>query len=115
MKHTRNQAGPHRPGPSGEPIRVDELYPWSALYTRLGWGARSIAVAKTKGLRVLRFANRQYVLGRDVIAFLESIQGETQNTPVLPCPRSTLAYESEPGHNDDHDTDTRCEEGDEAK
>ncbi len=78
MKLKRNQAGPHRPGPSGEPIRADELYPWSALHTRLGWGDRSIALAKAKGLRVLRFGKRQYFLGRDVIAFLESIQGEMQ-------------------------------------
>ncbi len=78
MKPKRNQAGPHRPGPSGEPIRTDELYPWSALHTRLGWGPRAVAVAKAKGLRVLGFAKRQYVLGRDVIAFLESIHGELQ-------------------------------------
>ena len=89
MKLKRNHAGPHRPGPSGDPIRTDELYPWSALHTRLGWGARSIALAKAKGLRVLRYGKRQYFLGRDVIAFLESIQGESQ--------ASREASSSEPG------------------
>ena len=76
MKRPRNEAGPHRPGPDGQPIRADELLPWSALHTRLGWGPRAIAEARSRGLRVLRFANRQYVKGSDVITFLESIQGQ---------------------------------------
>ena len=71
MKRPRNEAGPHRPGPSGEPIRSDELLPWAALHTRLGWGSRATAEAKARGLRVLSFAKRQYVLGRDIITFLE--------------------------------------------
>ncbi len=73
MNRPHNEAGPHRPGPSGEPIRADELLPWSALHTRLGWGPRAIAEARRHGLRVLSFANRQYVKGNDVIAFLESV------------------------------------------
>ena len=68
-----NIPGPHRPGPSGDPIRADELLPWSALHERLGWGPRAIAEARARGLRVLRFANRQYVKGSDVITFLESV------------------------------------------
>ena len=71
--HPRNQAGPHRPGPTGEPIRADELLPWCALHSRLGWGPRAIAEARSRGLRVLRFANRQYILGGDIIRFLESV------------------------------------------
>ena len=78
MKPKRNQAGPHRPGPSGEPIRADELLPWSALHTRLGWGARTIASARARGLSMLKFGKRQYILGRDIIAFLESVQSEGQ-------------------------------------
>ena len=73
MKAPRNQPGPHRPGPSGDPIRADELLPWSALHTRLGWGPRAVSDARARGLRVLRFANRQYIKGSDVIAFLESV------------------------------------------
>ncbi len=76
MKPSRNEAGPHRPGPNGEPIRADELLPWAALHTRLGWGSRAVAEARRRGLRVLTFAKRQYVKGSDVIAFLESIQGQ---------------------------------------
>ena len=57
-------------------IRGDELLPWSALHHRLGWGARAIATAKKRGLRVLKFGRWSYVLGRDIIAFLESVQGD---------------------------------------
>ncbi len=78
MTRPRNTASPHRPGPNGEPIRADELLPWSALHSRLGWGSRALAEAKARGLRVLRFAKRQYVKGADVISFLESVQGEAQ-------------------------------------
>lgn len=72
------QARPHRQGPSGDPLRADELLPWSALHARLGWGPRAIAEARSRGLRVLKFANRQYVKGIDVINFLESVQGEPE-------------------------------------
>ena len=76
MKPSRNQAGPRNHGPSGEPIRSDELLPWRALHDRLGWSNRVLADARRRGLRVLKFGNRQYVLGRDVIAFLESVGGQ---------------------------------------
>ncbi len=76
MKPPRNAPGPHRPGPDGQPIRADELLPWSALHSRLGWGSAAVAQARRRGLRVLRFANRQYVKGSDVITFLESVQGD---------------------------------------
>ena len=79
-KSNPNTAGPHRPGPSGEPIRADELLPWSALHTRLGWGSRAVAEAKRRGFCACRsYAKRQYVLGRDVIAFLESQHGGTRD------------------------------------
>jgi hypothetical protein len=76
MKYSRHEPGPHRPGPSGEPVRSDELLPWSALHSRLGWGSRAVAEAKARGLRVLRFSKRQYVLGRDIIEFLEGVQDD---------------------------------------
>jgi hypothetical protein len=76
-----NTAGPHRPGPSGEPIRADELLPWSALHTRLGWGSRAVAEAQRRGLRVLVYAKRKYILGRDVIDFLER-HGQQGGTAV---------------------------------
>jgi hypothetical protein len=69
---SRNTARAHRPGPSGEPIRADELLPWSALHARLGWGSRTIAKARAEGLRVLAFGGRLYVKGADIIAFLDA-------------------------------------------
>ena len=79
VKRPHNEAGPHRPGPSGEPIRADELLPWSALHTRLGWGARAVAEARRRGLRPLVFAKRRYITGSAIISFLEKQQdGEQQ-------------------------------------
>ena len=51
MRSPRDAAGPHHAAPTGEPIRSDELLPWSALHTRLGWGARRIETAKTRPVR----------------------------------------------------------------
>ena len=55
MKHPR-PPGPHRGPTELQPIRADELLPWSALYERLGWGSAAVAEARRRGLRVLRFA-----------------------------------------------------------
>jgi hypothetical protein len=71
MNRPRNTPGAHRPGPSGEPIRADELLPWSALHTRLGWGSRTVAKPRAEGLRVLGFGGRLYVRGCDIISFLD--------------------------------------------
>jgi hypothetical protein len=75
MKPSRNTAQPHRPGPSGEPIKPDELYPLSALHTRLGWGPRGLAHAKRQGLRILAFSKWRYVKGADLINFIERQAG----------------------------------------
>jgi hypothetical protein len=81
MKPSRNTPGPHRRGPSGESVKADELLPLSALHTRLGWGARGLAAARRQGLRVLRFGRWHYVLGRDLIEFLESVQTVAERQP----------------------------------
>ena len=75
-KPTRNVSGPHRPGPDGQPIRSDELLPWAALHERLGWGSAAVAEARRRGLRVLKFARRQYVTGAEIIRFLDTVQDE---------------------------------------
>jgi len=74
-----NEAGPHRPGPSGEPIRPDELYPWAALHERLGWGSAAVAEARRRGLRPLVFARHHYFTGRALIDFLER-HGQPQDS-----------------------------------
>jgi len=68
-----NQAGAHRPVPLfGVGIRPDELLPLRALNERLGWGGRALQLARRKGLRILAFGKYRYVLGADVISFIES-------------------------------------------
>jgi len=68
----RNTSGPHRPRPSGQPIRPGELWPIALLHTRLGWGARSRAAAIRQGLPVHRWNKYAYVSTTALIAFLES-------------------------------------------
>ena len=65
--------------PNAAPIRTDELLPWSDLHDRLGWGPRAIAKARSCGLRVLKFARRQYVTGAEIIRFLEAVTDEDQH------------------------------------
>ena len=68
----RNQAGAHRPAPLYQlGIWPDELLPLRALNERLGWGSRTLELAKRKGLRILAFSKFRYVLGADVIAFIK--------------------------------------------
>jgi hypothetical protein len=74
----RPRPGPHNGPKELKPIRADELLPWSALYDRLGWGAAALAEARCRGLRVLRFARRQYVTGAEVIRFLQSVDDDNQ-------------------------------------
>jgi hypothetical protein len=67
----RNQSGPHRSGPAGG-IHVDEVLPIGEAMTRLGWGSRSLAEAKRKGLTVLCFGKRSYIFGGDLLEFLRA-------------------------------------------
>ena len=66
----RNTADPIDQAPAASPSARGELYPWSTLHVRMGWSSRATAEAQRKGLRVLAFAKRKYVLGSDLIAFL---------------------------------------------
>ena len=68
-----NAAGAHRPTALfGVGIRPDELLPLRALNERLGWGGRALQLARRKGLRILAFGKYRYVLGADLISFIES-------------------------------------------
>ena len=67
---TRNQVRrPALPCPAG--IRADELLPLRAAMERMGWCHRALASAKKRGLRVLTFSKWSYILGADVITFLQ--------------------------------------------
>ena len=54
--------------PAGE-IQANSVLSATEFRRRLGWGAKSYRAAKRRGLRTVRFARREYVLGADVLAF----------------------------------------------
>ena len=56
------------------PIRPDELYPFRVLQSRLGWGTAALKTARDDGLRVGRYKNLHYVMGSELIRFLQSQQ-----------------------------------------
>jgi hypothetical protein len=53
-------------------VREDEIVPVADLEVRLGLGPSAIRTARRQGLKVRRIGRRKFVLGRDLIAFLES-------------------------------------------
>jgi hypothetical protein len=67
----RNQPGPHRRGPTGG-IPVDVVSPLPVAMEGLGWGPKTLATAKKKGLRILCFGKRSYIFGGDLLDFLRA-------------------------------------------
>jgi hypothetical protein len=53
-------------------MREDEVVPLTELEARLGLGPSAIRMARRQGLKVHRIGRRKFVIGRDLIAFLES-------------------------------------------
>jgi hypothetical protein len=53
-------------------ITSDALYTLSEVQERLKLGQHALRMARRAGLRVRRIGRRGYVLGRDVMAFVES-------------------------------------------
>ncbi len=51
-------------------IQADSAYDLSAL-KRLGLGTAALRKARRNGLRVVRFGRKSYVLGRDLIMYLD--------------------------------------------
>lgn len=56
-------------------VRADEGLPLAELARRFGWGREAQAEATKRGLRTIRYGKRKYVLGRDVLAWLDSLDG----------------------------------------
>jgi hypothetical protein len=97
MKHPcRNTAGAHRPGPSGELVKADCLYPWAALHTLLGWGSRTVARALRDGLPVLTYGSRRYVRGDALIAFLSRHPLERDGTHTATSEKSPVGLGQQP-------------------
>ena len=68
----RNEQRHPTPARSQHTVREDEIVPLAELDVRLGLGPSAIRTARRQGLKVRRIGRRKFVLGRDLIAFLES-------------------------------------------
>jgi hypothetical protein len=53
------------------PIEAHVCYPWPVLIERMGWTRHSARAARRAGLLVRKVGKRQFVLGSDVLAFIE--------------------------------------------
>ena len=53
-------------------ISADSLYTLDEIKRRLGLGAHAMRQARRKGLAVRRIGRRGYVLGKDLLAYVES-------------------------------------------
>lgn len=63
---------PPTPARAEQTVREGEIVPLAELGFRLGLGPSAIRTARRQGLKVRRIGRRKFVLGRDLIAFLES-------------------------------------------
>jgi len=54
-------------------ITADTLYTLAELQERLKLGQHAMRQARRTGLKVRRIGRRGYVLGRDVLAFVETV------------------------------------------
>jgi len=55
-------------------VHADELLTLKELQRRLGWGEHSVRKARQAGLRLVRFGNKKYCLGRDLLAFFDGLE-----------------------------------------
>jgi hypothetical protein len=76
-KDLSNPGASERMQPSPGVIVPDALYRIDELRARMGWPASSYRAACRRGLRVQRSGKRAYVLGSDVIAFVQQDGGTT--------------------------------------
>jgi hypothetical protein len=53
-------------------VSENEVVPLAELDSRLGLGPSAIRMARRQGLKVHRIGRRKFVIGRDLITFLES-------------------------------------------
>jgi hypothetical protein len=54
-------------------IQADAAYPYEEFQKLTGQGRTAMRSFRMQGLRVIRAGNRRYILGRDWLAFLESL------------------------------------------
>lgn len=59
-------------GAAGMFLGEHEIVPLSELAVRLGLGVSAIRRARRQGLKIRKIGRKKFVLGRDLVAFLES-------------------------------------------
>ena len=59
-------------GTSGMGLGEHEIVPLSELTARLGLGVSAIRMARRQGLKIRKIGRTKFILGRDLVAFLES-------------------------------------------
>lgn len=74
MASTLERRAPRRAGSPKVPgvLRSDELYTLAELEARLKVGSWGLRMARRAGLRMYKMGKRKFVLGADVIAYLQS-------------------------------------------
>jgi hypothetical protein len=68
----KNAATNHPPKNDLGAIESESVYPWQILISRMGWTRASARAARRAGLPVRKVGKRQFVLERDVLAFIEN-------------------------------------------
>ncbi len=53
-------------------IRADAVYSLPEAQARLNWGSWAFRTARRNGLTVRRVGTRSYVMGRDLLAYIET-------------------------------------------
>lgn len=57
--------------PSAGEINANSIYTLDEIRSRLGLGLAALRTARRKGLKVRRIGRRGYLLGKDVMAYIE--------------------------------------------
>lgn len=61
----------HKKDPPGGVISVDHAYSLEQVRDRLGLGTAALRTARRKGLIVRRIGRRSFVMGRDLLQYLD--------------------------------------------
>ncbi len=69
---TATSRPPNTPPEERGHIEADSIYTLDAIKWHLGLGGHAMRVAQRKGLRARRIGRRKFVLGRDLIAYIEA-------------------------------------------
>jgi hypothetical protein len=57
--------------PALGPVQASVLYPIETAKALMGWGQRALREARRAGLKVRKVGRREYIIGRDIIEFVE--------------------------------------------